>query len=59
VATDASTQCERVADSRGTTQPEMEVHVVDDARRPLPAGTEGRIVVRGPFLFAGYLTPDG
>jgi non-ribosomal peptide synthetase component E (peptide arylation enzyme) len=59
VATDASTPRERVADSLGTAQPEMHVHVVDDARRPLPTGTRGHIVVRGPFLFAGYLTPDG
>jgi non-ribosomal peptide synthetase component E (peptide arylation enzyme) len=59
VATDAVTPRERIAESLGTAQPEMELRVVDDARRPLPAGTEGRIVVRGPFLFAGYLMLDG
>src|SRR5439155_19388577 len=32
----------------------MQVRIVDTSGEPVPAGTDGRVQVRGPFLFAGY-----
>lgn len=57
-ATDETTPLARCIDSLGTPQPEMDVRIADDGLRPVPAGSEGKILMRGPFLFAGYLTPD-
>ena len=57
-ATDADTPADRAIDSVGTVQPEMELKIVDADGRILAANNEGRILVRGPFVFAGYLTPD-
>lgn len=31
-----------------------ELRIVDDAGRPVPAGTEGELLVRGPYTFNGY-----
>ena len=55
--------------SAGAASPGTELRIVDDAGKPLPAGTEGRLQVRGISVFAGYLenatasaeafTPDG
>ena len=36
----------------------MTVRIVNDAGQEVPSGAEGRIVVKGPFLFAGYLTEN-
>jgi cyclohexanecarboxylate-CoA ligase len=45
---------EKIVDRDGYPWPGMEIRVVDDAGAvPLP-GTEGRLQVRGPFLFVGY-----
>ena len=33
--------------------PGMEIRVIDFDGTPLPARQEGRLQVRGPFLFAG------
>lgn len=55
-STDADTPVEACIETLGTPQPEMTVRVVDDNHREVPPGAEGRIVVQGPFLFAGYLT---
>ncbi|MFC6671476.1 AMP-binding protein [Marinobacterium aestuariivivens] len=41
--------------SDGTPLPWMEVRVVDPDGRPLPAGMEGQLMVRGASLFIGYL----
>lgn len=57
-ATDANTPPDRAIDSLGTAQPEMEIKIVDDAGASVQPSVEGRILVRGPFLFAGYLTRD-
>ena len=38
----------------GRAWPGMEVRTVDDENNPVPPGTEGRLQVRGPFLFVGY-----
>lgn len=57
-ATDADTPADRAIDSVGTVQPEMELKIVDAGDRVLVANREGRILVRGPFVFAGYLTRD-
>ncbi|MDQ4491357.1 AMP-binding protein [Sinomonas sp. ASV486] len=46
---------EKVLDSDGRVLPGMKLRIVDDQGRAVPAGTEGRIQVRGPFLFRGYL----
>jgi mycobactin salicyl-AMP ligase len=35
-----------------------EVRIVDDAGRPVPAGTEGELLVRGPYTFNGYFRAD-
>jgi cyclohexanecarboxylate-CoA ligase len=55
--------------SAGAASPGTELRVVDDAGKVLPAGSEGRLQVRGASVFAGYLdnaaasaaafTPDG
>ncbi|GEM_PF-2272356 len=58
VSTDLETPRERVIDSVGTPQPEVELRIADERRRPVPPGTEGRILVGGPFVFAGYVAPD-
>lgn len=38
----------------GRAWPGMEVRTVDLDDQPVPAGAEGRVQVRGPFLFVGY-----
>jgi cyclohexanecarboxylate-CoA ligase len=57
-STDAQTPRQAVIETLGTPQPEMTFRVRDDNGRDVPAGTEGRIVTSGPFLFAGYLSDD-
>lgn len=46
---------EKILDSDGRVLPGMELRIVDYDGQPAPAGTEGRIQVRGSFLFRGYL----
>ena len=41
--------------SAGAASPGTELRIVDDAGTVLPAGTEGRLQVRGDSVFAGYL----
>ena len=57
-ATDETTPLERCIDSVGSPQPEMEIRIGGDDGVPLAPGNEGRILARGPFLFAGYLAGD-
>ncbi len=57
-ATDETTPAERCVDSVGSPQPEIEIRIADEHDAPLPAGEPGRILARGPFLFAGYLASD-
>jgi mycobactin salicyl-AMP ligase len=35
-----------------------ELRIVDDAGRPVPAGSEGELLVRGPYTFNGYFRAD-
>ncbi len=53
---------QRVADKPGASGkpvPTSQVRVVDDYDRPVPVGTPGEIVVRGPLVFQGYFgQPD-
>jgi mycobactin salicyl-AMP ligase len=35
-----------------------ELRIVDDAGHPVPAGTEGELLVRGPYTFNGYFRAD-
>jgi mycobactin salicyl-AMP ligase len=35
-----------------------ELRIVDDAGRPVAAGTEGELLVRGPYTFNGYFRAD-
>jgi mycobactin salicyl-AMP ligase len=35
-----------------------ELRIVDDGGRPVPAGTEGELLVRGPYTFNGYFRAD-
>src|SRR5262249_62022762 len=58
-STDAQTPREAVIETLGTPQPEMTFRIRDDDGREVSAGSEGRIVTSGPFLFAGYLSDDG
>jgi cyclohexanecarboxylate-CoA ligase len=46
---------EKIGERDGYPWPGMEIRVVDFDGTPLPAGQEGRLQVRGPFLFVGYL----
>ncbi len=39
----------------GLPLPDVEVMVVDDAGKPLPPGTPGELIVRGPNVMRGYL----
>jgi cyclohexanecarboxylate-CoA ligase len=57
-SSDAQTPREAVIETLGTPQPEMTFRIHDANGRDVPAGTEGRIVTSGPFLFAGYLSED-
>jgi cyclohexanecarboxylate-CoA ligase len=45
---------EKLVERDGYPWPGMEIRVVDPAGAVLPAGEEGRLQVRGPFLFVGY-----
>jgi len=45
---------EKIVERDGYPWPGMEIRVVDADGAPLAAGTEGRLQVRGPFLFVGY-----
>lgn len=45
---------EKIIETDGYPWPGMQVRVVDGEGAPLPAGTEGRLQVQGPFLFVGY-----
>ncbi len=45
---------ERVAGSVGRELPGVEIDLVDERGRPLPAGEPGELRVRSPQLFAGY-----
>jgi mycobactin salicyl-AMP ligase len=35
-----------------------ELRIVDDAGRPVPVGSEGELLVRGPYTFNGYFRAD-
>ncbi len=58
-STDAASPLKRVFDSAGTAQAEIEIDIADEHGKRLPSGQEGRILVRGPAVCAGYLRPDG
>jgi cyclohexanecarboxylate-CoA ligase len=45
---------EKIVERDGYPWPGMEIRAVDFDGTPLPAGREGRLQVRGPFLFVGY-----
>ncbi|MEP0698107.1 MAG: AMP-binding protein [Nitratireductor sp.] len=47
-------ELERRPDSVGRAIPGTETAIVDEAGRPVPAGTVGELVVRGPHLMRGY-----
>jgi cyclohexanecarboxylate-CoA ligase len=57
-ATDETTPLERCVDSVGSPQPEIDIRIADERGAPCASAEEGRILVRGPFLFAGYLAID-
>lgn len=46
---------EKVTGTDGRALGDMQVRVVDPLDEPVAAGTEGKIQVKGPFLFVGYL----
>jgi cyclohexanecarboxylate-CoA ligase len=50
-----SMPAEKVRTTVGTPQPEVEVRIVDADGRPLPPGAEGRMLIRCPMNFAGYV----
>ena len=58
-STDAQTPRERLIDSTGTPQQEIDVIIVDDNGHSLPPNEKGRILVKGPAVCAGYLLEDG
>lgn len=54
-STDTASPVVKRIETDGSPQPEMAVRVVDDEGVPLPAGEEGNIEVRGPFVCSGYV----
>ncbi len=42
----------------GRAMPGVEIRIVDEDGRDMPAGTPGEILARGPELFAGYTDPS-
>ena len=46
---------EMLAKSVGYAAEGFEVRIVDNERKPVPAGTQGEVALRGPFLFKEYL----
>ena len=42
-------------ETAGRAAPDMQLQVVGDDNRPLPRGEEGRLQIRGPSVFDGYL----
>lgn len=46
---------EKVTSTDGRALGAMQVRVVDPFGEPVPSGTEGKVQVKGPFLFVGYL----
>jgi cyclohexanecarboxylate-CoA ligase len=57
-STDESTPPERCADSVGSPQPEIEIRVAGASGGSPGREVEGRVLVRGPFVFAGYLDAE-
>lgn len=57
-STDAGSPEERVLDSAGSPQPGISIEIRGEDSNRLPAGEIGKVMVSGPFLFAGYLHPD-
>lgn len=53
--TDPWTPEEKVCTTDGSPQPEAEFRVVDEAGRAQPPGEEGRLLLRYPFNFVGYI----
>ncbi|SLM90252.1 AMP-binding protein [Brevibacterium yomogidense] len=49
---------DKVTSTDGRALGDMEVRIVDPLGEPVPAGTEGAVQVRGPFLFVGYLREE-
>ena len=45
---------EKIVETDGYPWPGMQIRVVGMAGEALPSGTEGRLQVKGPFLFVGY-----
>lgn len=45
---------DRVPGSVGTPLPRVEVRLVDEERREVPAGTPGEVLIRGPNVFLEY-----
>jgi cyclohexanecarboxylate-CoA ligase len=45
---------EKIVETDGYPWPGMQIRVVGMGGEALPAGTEGRLQVKGPFLFVGY-----
>lgn len=46
---------DKIVETDGYPWPGMEIRTAElDSPNPVPAGTEGRLQVRGPFLFVGY-----
>ena len=48
-------ELDRRAGTDGRVEPGPEVRAVDDRGRPLPAGTEGELIVRSPKQMMGYV----
>jgi non-ribosomal peptide synthetase component E (peptide arylation enzyme) len=57
-STDAQSPVEACVNTLGTPQSEIALRIVDEQGREAAAETEGRIMVGGPFLFAGYLNEN-
>ena len=47
-----------VATTVGRPLADIELRLADDSGREVPAGSEGEVLLRGPFLFSGYYDDD-
>lgn len=54
ISVNRSDKTEELLESVGTPLPGVRIEILDDARRPLPPGTEGEVVIASPTAIRAY-----